>query len=61
MGLLIFKYGVKPGDYQLDMNAENYGRWMDQKFVSNLPTNSVVVIDNVPYYNTQTSIVRKMK
>lgn len=51
--LLIFKSGVKTGDYHSDMNAENYGRWLEEKLTPNLPTNSVVVIDNAPYHNTQ--------
>lgn len=51
--LLIFKSGSKSGDYHDDMNAENYGKWVMEKLIPNLPDNSVVVIDNAPYHNMQ--------
>ncbi|GJQ67199.1 hypothetical protein Trydic_g8107 [Trypoxylus dichotomus] len=52
--LLIARFRVKTSDYHSDMNAENYSRWIEQKLISNLPTNYVVVIDNASYHNTQT-------
>lgn len=53
--LLIFKSGAKTGDYHSDMNAKNFGRWIEERLIPHLPTNSVVVIDNAPYHNTQTN------
>lgn len=51
--LLIFKSGKKTGDYHDDMNYENYERWVKEKLIPNLPSNSVVVIDNASYHNVQ--------
>ena len=35
------------------MNAENYKKWLMEKLIPNLPPNSVLIIDNAPYYNIQ--------
>uniref|UniRef100_A0A8D9E559 Tc1-like transposase DDE domain-containing protein n=1 Tax=Cacopsylla melanoneura TaxID=428564 RepID=A0A8D9E559_9HEMI len=35
------------------MNFENYQKWIQERLIPNLPTNSVVVIDNAPYHNVQ--------
>ncbi|KAG8238396.1 hypothetical protein J437_LFUL016834 [Ladona fulva] len=40
--LLIFKSGLKTGDYHGEMNSGNYFKWK-----------SVVVLDNTPYHNVQ--------
>jgi hypothetical protein len=50
---LIFKSGTKSGDYHSEMNSENYGKWLQERLIPNLPVNSIVVTDNAPYHNVQ--------
>lgn len=50
---LKFLSGRKTGDYHDDMNFENYQKWIREKLIPNLPSNSVLVIDNAPYHNVQ--------
>jgi hypothetical protein len=50
-GLLIFKLGLKSGDYHDDMNHKNNTKWLQEKLIPNLEPNSVVVIDNASYHN----------
>ncbi|PSN37351.1 hypothetical protein C0J52_18821, partial [Blattella germanica] len=50
---LIFESNRKTGDYHHEMNAENYKKWLTEKLIPNLPPNSVLIIDNAPYYNIQ--------
>jgi hypothetical protein len=52
---LVFKSGLKTGDYHDDMNGDNYSRWVITQLIPNLPPNSVVVIDNAPYHNKQSN------
>lgn len=49
--LLIFKSGLKTGDYHDEMNHKNYMKWLKEKLVPNLAPNSVLVIDNASYHN----------
>lgn len=48
--LLMFTAGAETGDYH---NNINYKNWIQAQLIPNLPNNSVVVIDNTPYYNKQ--------
>ena len=47
--LLVFKEGIKTGDYQGTMDSENYERWVQTQLIPGLPPNSVVVLSNAPY------------
>ncbi|KAG8235330.1 hypothetical protein J437_LFUL003613 [Ladona fulva] len=49
--LLIFKLGLKTGDYHGEMNSGNYLKWIKNQLIPNLPPKSLVVIDNAPYHN----------
>lgn len=51
--LLIFKSGQKSGDYHESMNYDNFSKWVFNKLIPNLPPNSVIVLDNAQYHNTQ--------
>lgn len=51
--LLMFKSGLKTGDYHDDMNKKNYEKWLREKLIPNLNPNSVIVIDNAPYHREQ--------
>lgn len=37
------------------MNAENFKKWLTEKLIPNLPTHSVVVLDNAAYHNVKSS------
>lgn len=53
-GLLIFKSGLKTGDYHDDMNHKNFTKWLEEKFLPNVEKNSVLVVDNASYHNVTT-------
>jgi hypothetical protein len=48
---LIYKAGNSKGDYHCQMNHVNFEKWVWDKLVWSLPTNSVVVMDNAPYHS----------
>ncbi|XP_076545701.1 uncharacterized protein LOC143305550 [Osmia lignaria lignaria] len=50
---LIFKPRTTTGDYHGEMNASNFEKWINEKLIPNLPTKSVVVMDNAPYHSVQ--------
>lgn len=50
---LIFRPEAKKDDYHDHMNFDNYEKWVMGKLLPNLPSKSVVVIDNAPYHNVQ--------
>jgi hypothetical protein len=50
---LIYKAGNSTGDYHGQMNHVNVEKWVRDKLISSLPTNSVVVMDNAPYHSKQ--------
>ncbi|XP_023720330.1 uncharacterized protein LOC111871440 [Cryptotermes secundus] len=35
------------------MNATNYQKWLTEELIPNLPSKSVLVVDNAPYHNVQ--------
>jgi hypothetical protein len=67
--LLIFKAGSVKGDYHGQMNFVNFQKWVGEKLlclppnfdvggnlyvpVSNIPANSVIIMDNAPYHSLQ--------
>jgi len=53
--LLIFRSQPQSADYNDDMNATNFIKWMTEKVIPNLPDKSLVVMDNAPYHCTQTN------
>lgn len=58
--LLIFKSGLKTGDFHDDMNFENFSKWLQERYLPNLPINSVVIVDNASYHNVQVEKVPNM-
>nr|CAH7749883.1 unnamed protein product [Callosobruchus chinensis] len=50
---LIFKSGSTTGDYHGQMNQQNFTRWLTEKLLPNIPSNSVIVMDNAPYHSVQ--------
>ncbi|KAF6205794.1 hypothetical protein GE061_019968 [Apolygus lucorum] len=53
--LLIFKASSRSGDYHTSMNFDNFSKWLKEKFLPNLPSHSVIVLDNAAYHNVQTN------
>lgn len=49
--LNVFKSGNKTEDYHGEMNAENYSKWVATQLVPNLPSRSVIVVDNASYHS----------
>ncbi|XP_072375502.1 uncharacterized protein [Diabrotica undecimpunctata] len=47
---LRWKSQSKTGDYHDDINYENYHKWLTENLLLNLPSNSVIVLDNAPYH-----------
>ncbi|XP_050674221.1 uncharacterized protein LOC126971829 [Leptidea sinapis] len=50
---LLFKAGTTLGDYQGQMNSIHFEKWATEILIPNLPQNSVIVMDNTPYYIVQ--------
>ncbi|XP_072384552.1 uncharacterized protein [Diabrotica undecimpunctata] len=48
-----WKSTSKSGDYYDDMNYANFKKGLEKNLLCNLPPNSVIVLDNAPYHNTQ--------
>ena len=51
--LLIFKSGLKSGDYHSSMNSENYCKWLKMEVLPMLESPSVIVMDNAKYHNVE--------
>ncbi|PSN38049.1 hypothetical protein C0J52_24751, partial [Blattella germanica] len=51
--LNLFLSNRKTGDYHHEMNSEEYMKWLNERLIPNLPSRSVLVIDNAPYHNGQ--------
>lgn len=51
--LLVFKSGLRTGDYHGEMNSDNFIKWIKTQLIPNLPSRSVVVMDNASYHNTE--------
>ncbi|KAJ8965225.1 hypothetical protein NQ314_004295, partial [Rhamnusium bicolor] len=58
-GLLIFKSGLKSGDYHDEMNSINFKRWLESQLIPNLPPKSVLVLDNTSYHNVEIEYMKK--
>ncbi|GBP55377.1 hypothetical protein EVAR_31897_1 [Eumeta japonica] len=54
--LLLFKAGMKSGDYHGNMNYENYEKWLRSQLMPNLSSNSIVIVDNASYHNNQSEL-----
>lgn len=44
---------IKTGDYHTSMNFANFSKWLLEMFLPNLPSNSVVLLDNAAYHNVE--------
>ena len=48
---LVFKASRKTGDYHANMNLENFSKWFEEKLLTNIPENSLIIMDNASYHN----------
>lgn len=48
---LIFKSTKKTGDYHGQMNSELFEKWFIEMLLPNIPSNSIIIMDNAPYHN----------
>lgn len=51
---LVFKSTRKTGDYHGQMNFDLFKKWFLEKLLPNIPSNSIIVMDNAPYHNVLT-------
>ena len=50
----IFNLGLASGDYHGQMDGSNFEKWYNKKLLPNLPSNSIIVMDNASYHSVQT-------
>lgn len=50
---LVFMANRKTGDYHGQMNWDNFSRWFENQLLPNIPANSLIIMDNAKYHNTQ--------
>ena len=50
----IFNPGLASGDYHGHMDGSNFEKWYNKKLLPNLPSNSIIVMDNASYHSVQT-------
>jgi transposase len=48
---LIFEAAKRTGDYHGQMNWENFSRWFSDQLLPNIPSHSLIILDNAPYHN----------
>ncbi|XP_041982726.1 uncharacterized protein LOC121735835 [Aricia agestis] len=58
---LVYKATSTAGDHSIDMNYDNYVKWLSEKLLPNLPEKSVIVMDNASYHNIRSSKIPTSK
>ena len=58
---LIFKSKSNTGDYHNEMNATHFLEWFENKLCTHVPINSLIVLDNASYHNTEVEKIPTMK
>jgi transposase len=48
---LIFEAAKRTGDYHGQMNWENFSMWFSDQLLPNIPSHSLIILDNAPYHN----------
>jgi transposase len=54
---MIFQAKKNEGDYHGEMNAACYEHWFREQLLPNIPTNSVIVMDNASYHSSQIELL----
>ena len=52
---LFFKSPTTNGDYYGQMNAVNFEKWIREKLLPNVPPNSVIVMEDIPYHGVESN------
>ncbi|XP_077531208.1 uncharacterized protein LOC144143312 [Haemaphysalis longicornis] len=47
----VFRANKGTGDYHDEMNGAHFEKWLTEKLLTRLPSNSVIVMDNAPYHS----------
>ena len=50
---LVFRSKTNSAGYHDEMNSEHFMEWFNEQLLPNIPRNSVIILDNAPYHNTQ--------
>jgi transposase len=50
-GQLVFQASRRTGDYHSQMNWDNFSTWFTEQLLPNIPSQSLIVMDNAPYHN----------
>lgn len=53
---LVFKSTRKTGDYHGQMDWNLFYKWFSEKLLPNIPTNSLIIMDNAAYHNVLSEI-----
>jgi transposase len=48
---LVFEAAKRTGDYHGQMNWENFSTWFSGQLLPNIPSHSLIILDNAPYHN----------
>ena len=48
---LVFEANRRTGDYHGQMNWDNFSKWFKTQLLPNIPTNSLIILDNAEYHN----------
>ena len=48
---LVFQAKKRTGDYHGQMNWDNFSKWFRNQLLPNIPTNSIIIMDNAKYHN----------
>lgn len=48
---LVFEAKKKSGDYHGQMNWENFSKWFTTQLLENIPSSSIIILDNAKYHN----------
>lgn len=51
---LVFEAKKRTGDYHGQMNWENFSKWFRSQLLPNIPSNSMIILDNAKYHNVFT-------
>ncbi len=48
---LVFDANRRTGDYHGQMNWDNFSKWFKTQLLPNIPSNSLIILDNAKYHN----------
>lgn len=51
---LVFQAKKRTGDYHGQMNWDNFSLWFKNQLLPNIPSNSLIILDNAKYHNVLT-------